>query len=419
VNPQAGGFSPFSLTFSRQDREQDLSGLTVTMPPGLIGKIAGIPQCPEAQAAAGSCPAASKVGTATAAAGSGSDPLWQSGTVYLTGPYKGAPFGLSVVVPAVAGPYNLGNVIARAAIYIDPNTAQVTVVSDPLPQSVDGVPLRVKTVNVTVGGENNFTFNPTNCAPMSVSATITSVQGASDNVSTPFEATNCAELPFKPSLTATTQGKASKLSGAGLTIKVVPPPGNANIAKVDLEIPKQLPSRLTTLQKACTEAQFNANPAGCPEASNIGTAKAYTPVLASPLVGPAYLVSHGNAAFPDVEFVLQAEGVRIDLDGKTQIKKGITYSHFETVPDAPVTRFEATLPEGPHSIFATNLPQSAKYNLCGQALSMPTTITGQNGAVVKQTTKIAISGCAKKKAVKKATKKKKKKATKSTRSSKK
>jgi hypothetical protein len=397
VNPQAGGYSPFSLTFSRADREQDLSGVTVNMPPGLIGKIAGIAQCPDAQAGAGSCPAASRVGTVTAAAGSGSHPFWQSGAVYLTGPYRGAPFGLSVVVPAVAGPFNLGNIAVRAAIYINPATAQVSVVSDPLPQNVDGVPLRVKTVNVTVDREA-FISNPTNCAEQTIGARIASAQGASAAVASRFQAANCANLPFKPSFTASTQGRTSKANGASLTVKVSEKPGEANIHKVDLTLPLALPARLTTLQKACTEAQFNANPAGCPEASVIGMATARTPVLNVPLVGPAYLVSHGGAAFPDVEFILQGEGVEIVLDGGTDIKKGITYSRFETVPDAPISSFETVLPEGSHSVLATNIPASAKGSLCGRSLVIPTSITGQNGAVVSQSTKVAVTGCAKVKA---------------------
>jgi hypothetical protein len=397
VNPQAAGYSPFSLTFSRQDREQDLSGVTVNLPPGLIGKVAGIVQCPDSQASAGSCPAASRVGTVTAAAGSGSHPFWQSGAVYLTGPYRGAPFGLSVVVPAVAGPFNLGNIVVRAAIYINPATAQVSVGSDPLPQSVDGVPLRVKTVNVTVDREA-FIFNPTNCAEETIGATISSAQGVTANVASRFQAANCASLPFKPSFTASTAGRTSKANGASLTVKVSERPGEANIHKVDLTLPLALPARLTTLQKACTEAQFNANPAGCPEASVIGMATARTPVLNVPLVGPAYLVSHGGAAFPDVEFILQGEGVEIVLDGGTDIKKGITYSRFETVPDAPISSFETVLPEGPHSVLATNIPASAKGSLCGRSLVIPTSITGQNGAVVSQSTKVAVTGCAKVKA---------------------
>jgi hypothetical protein len=421
TNSAAGVYSPFTLTFSRHDGEQDLSGLTVNMPQGLIGKIAGIAECGNGEVAAaeantGGCPAASKVGTATAAAGAGSDPFWQSGSVYLTGPYNGAPFGLAVVVPANAGPFHLGNIIVRAAIHINPSTAAVTVVSNPLPQMIDGVPLRVQTVNVTVGEGDNFTFNPTNCAAASIGATISSAQGAAASVSAPFAATGCASLPFKPGLSVSTAGKASKSGGASLDVKVTSAAGQANIAKVDLQLPKQLPARLTTLQKACTEAQFNANPAGCPVASNIGSAVVRTPILSAPLAGPVYLVSHGGAAFPDVEIILQGEGVQIVLDGKTQNKHGITYNHFETVPDAPFESFETKLPTGKYSIFGTNLPEKAKYNLCGQSLSMPATITGQNGAVLEQTTKVGVTSCPKAKV---AAKKKKKKQVKGKQKSKK
>jgi hypothetical protein len=417
TNTNAGAYSPFTLTFSRRDGEQDLSGLTVNMPPGLVGKIAGISECPEAEANAGTCPAASRVGTATAAAGAGADPYWQSGPVYLTGPYNGAPFGLSVVVPANAGPYHLGNIVTRAAIHINPETAAVTVVSNPLPQMIDGVPLRVQTVNVTVGEGDDFTFNPTSCSQESIGATISSAQGASVGVSSGFQATGCASLPFKPGFSASTVGKASKADGASLDLKVTSSAGQANIAKLDLEIPKQLPSRLTTLQKACTEAQFNANPAGCPSASDVGTAKVFTPVLGNPLAGPIYLVSHGGAAFPDVEVILQGEGVQIVMDGKTQIKNGVTYSHFETVPDAPFTSFEAKLPTGKYSIFGSYLPAKAGYSFCGQSLSLPVTLTGQNGAVLKQTAKVGVTGCPKAKtAVKKKAKKKKAKAKKATKS---
>jgi hypothetical protein len=426
TNPQAGAYSPFTLTFSRRDGEQNLAGLTVNMPQGLLGKIAGIAQCGEGEANAGTCSAASRVGSATAAAGSGSHPFWQSGNVYLTGPYKDAPFGLSVVVPAKAGPFNLGNIVVRAAIHIDPHTAQVTVVSDPLPQMVDGVPLRVQTVNVTIDREG-FTFNPTSCEPMRVSGTLTGTGGASVPVASRFQAANCASLPFKPTFTVSTQGKTSKANGASLVVRVAQKPGEANIHKVDLQLPLILPARLTTLQKACTEAQFAANPAGCPSASVIGTATAVTPVLSVPLTGPAYLVSHGGAAFPDVEFVLQGQGVTVVLDGGTDIKKGITYSRFETVPDAPISSFETVLPEGPHSALTAN------EDLCAQtrvvtvrrrvlrrvhgrtrhvtrsvrqvvppSLSMPTTITGQNGAQIRQTTKIAVMGCARHKRAKKA-----------------
>jgi hypothetical protein len=377
----------FSVTFGREDREQDLSGVTVHMPPGLTGKIAGIPLCGEAQANAGTCGPQSEIGTATSLSGPGPDPFPETGHAYLTGPYKGAPFGLSVVTPAVAGPFNLGNVVVRSAISIDPHTAAVTVTSDPLPQFVDGVQLRLRKVNVNVN-RPGFMLNPTNCSAQQVSATLGSAQGASAQVSSPFGIGGCTSLPFKPTFTASTQAHASKAGGESLNVKVTYPPGAyANIAKTLTELPAALPSRLTTLQKACVDTVFEANPAACPEGSVVGYSTAHTPLLNVPLSGPAYLVSHGGAAFPDLEVVLQGEGVEVILDGQSDIKKGVTITTFNALPDSPVSTFELNLPEGPHSALAAN------GNLCTTPLNLPTTLTGQNGAVIKQTTHIAVIGC--------------------------
>jgi uncharacterized repeat protein (TIGR01451 family) len=405
VSTQAGEHSPFTLTLKREDREQDIGSVSTTLPQGLLADVASVAQCPEPQASVGGCPESSRVGGTTVGIGAGSEPYYQTGQVYFTGPYAGAPFGLSVVVPAVAGPFNLGNVIVRVALHIDPNTAQVTATSGPLPQIIDGVPLRIRTINVTLDNPA-FTFNPTNCSQLSITGTVYSTQGATVGVSSPFQAAGCKNLPFKPSLSASTTGKTSKASGASLTVKVGSGSGQANIAKVRLTFPKQLPARLTTLQKACTEGQFNTNPAGCPSASVIGTANAHTPVLAHALTGPIYLVSHGGAAFPDAVIILQGEGVLLYLDGNTNIKKGITTSTFNSVPDAPISSFEAVLPEGSHSAFATDIPTKAKGNLCGMSLTLPATITGQNGAVHTQTTKIGVSGCPKAKKKKKKSKQK-------------
>ncbi len=428
VTPLAGGFSPFTLTLSRKDREQGLLNIVVTMPPGLLGALKGVALCGEPQAAQGTCGSSSQIGTTQVAVGPGSHPLWKEGKVFLTGPYKGQPFGLSVVVPAVAGPFNLGTVVVRASIHVDPDTAVLTVSSDPFPTILDGVPLRVQTVNVTVN-RPGFIFNPTDCDPRQLTATITSTQGAGANVSSAFVVGGCAGLPFKPSFSASTQGHTSRADGASLTVRVAQKAGEANIHKVDLQLPLALPSRLATLHGACTDAQFRADPAGCPAASVIGTATAVTPVLSAPLTGPAYLVSHGGTAFPDVEFVLQGEGVQVVLDGETDIKKGLTYSHFETVPDAPVSSFETVLPEGPHSVLTANgkdlcatsetktvsVREHVTVRVHGRVkhftktvkrtvktprpLLMPTTIVGQNGAVTKQSTHIIITGCPKHKTI--------------------
>jgi hypothetical protein len=403
VNNQAGAFSPFTATFSRSDQDQNLAGVTVTTPPGLLGILRGVERCPEPQAGQGACGPNSLIGHTTVGAGSGPDPFYVQGAqdqVFLTGPYKGAPFGLSVVVPAVAGPFNLGNVVVRAAIQVDPHTAQITVVSDPLPTILQGIPLNVRTVNVTID-RPGFMFNPTNCEPLSVGGALTSTQGATANVSSRFQAANCANLPFHPVFTVSTQAKTSKHNGASLTVKTTYPKGaQANIRSVGVTLPKQLPSRLTTIQQACTETAFAANPASCPAGSNIGIATASTPILTAPATGPVYLVSHGGAAFPDVVIVFQDEGVTLDLVGSVNIKHGITSSSFASVPDAPISSFQLTLPEGPHSALATVLPAKARGSLCGTSLSMPFTITGQNGAVLKQNIKIAVTGCAKPKKAK-------------------
>jgi len=401
INNQAAAFTPFTVTIARQDGEQHLAGLTVTTPPGLLAVLKNVTQCPEPQASKGQCGPESLIGEATVSSGVGPEPyLVKGGRVYLTGPYNNGPFGLSVVVPAVAGPFNLGNVVVRSSIRVNPTTAQVTVLSDPLPQMVNsiegldsGIPADVRAINVTIN-RPDFEFNPTNCSPLTVTATLTGAQGAAHQATSPFQAANCATLPFHPTFQASTKGKASKADGASFTVKVASTPGQANIAKTDLTLPMALPSRLTTLQKACLQPIFETNPAACDEGSVIGTATVHTPDLKNPLTGPAYLVAHGGAQFPDVEFVLQGEGITLILDGKTDIKKGITYSKFETVPDAPIETFETILPTGPHSALTAYLPKSS-YNLCGTNLQMPTTITGQNGAVINQTTKITVTGCPK------------------------
>jgi hypothetical protein len=408
-NPQAGGYSPFTLSLSRSDGEQNLAGLSVSLPEGLLGKIAGIPLCPEVNASTGTCPEASRVGSVLASAGVGPDPYFVSGKAYLTGPYNGGPYGLAVEVPAVAGPFDLGTVVVRQSIRIDPHTAQVTAVSDPFPTILQGIPLRVRRVDVTLD-RPGFTFNPTNCTPMAVTGAVTSTAGASADVSSRFQVGGCGELAFKPSFTVSSQAKTSKKNGASLDVKVGYPRGSqANIRSAAVTLPKALPSRLSTIQQACTEAAFDANPASCPAGSNIGMATATTPVLTNPLTGPVYLVSHGGAAFPDVVIVFQGEGVTLDLVGSVNIKKQVTSSAFNTVPDAPISSFELKLPEGPHSGLTAVLPAKARGNLCGTSLTMPTIITGQNGAVVRQNTKIQVTGCAKDKKKTKAKKHKQRK----------
>jgi hypothetical protein len=404
VSSAAGAYSPLVLEFSRQDREQDLSTITVHTPPGLLGDLSNVPLCGEPQAAQGTCGDASEIGTTTAVVGPGEDPFTiTGGRLYLTGPYEGQPFGVSIVVPANAGPFHLGNVVVRASIAVNPHTAALTVRTDALPQIVDSVPIRLRKVVVDVD-RPGFILNATDCVAGKLEATIaglegfTGTHGPSVGVSSPYHPSGCANLAFKPSFAVSTSGKTSKANGASLTAKLTypsaPPGSDANIAKVKVELPVQMPSRLTTLQKACVAKVFETNPADCPSESIVGHATVHTPILPVPLVGPAYFVSHGGEAFPDLTIVLQGYGVAVDLVGTTFINKaGITSTTFDTVPDTPFYSFELTLPQGRFSALGTNLPASAKRSFCGQKLQMPTEFIAQNGAVIHQSTPVSVTGC--------------------------
>jgi hypothetical protein len=442
----AGSYSPFYLRINRNDGEQELTRFSTVMPPGLTGNLTGIPFCPDAAIEAArartgrqelsepACPAASKVGHTLVGAGVGSVLAWTPGSVYLAGPYHGAPLSLVSVTSATVGPFDLGTVVIRFALQINPITAQVEVDatgSDPIPHIIQGIVVHVRDIHVYID-RPNFIINPTSCERLQIQNTITGA-GADPanpadqqavNVTSAFQAADCQNLQFKPVFKVTTSGKTSRANGASLTVKLTVPAAlgtQANIARVKVDLPKQLPSRLTTLQKACTAAQFQSNPAGCPAASFIGHARAITPILPVPLEGPAIFVSHGGEAFPSLIVVLQGYGVTIDLVGSTFISKaGITSSTFKTVPDQPVTSFELTLPEGKYSALAAN------GNLCAStktvtvkkkvtvkvkghkktvtrtvkqtqpaSLAMPTEFVAQNGAVIHESTPISVTGCAK------------------------
>jgi hypothetical protein len=398
ADKRANAYSTFTTTLTRQDGEQELKSMSLTTPPGLQGTLKGLTLCPEPQATLGACGADSLIGEATSSVGAGPGPFTiDGGKVYLTGPYAGAPFGLTIVMPAVIGPFNLGSqgrpLVVRAAIQIDPITAQNTIVTDAagpysVPSILEGVLPQIRSVNIAIN-RPEFIFNPTKCAPQSVTGTVTSTQGATAVVSAPFEATNCGSLPFSPRLRAATVGRPSRARGIGFDVKIVQGvAGEANAQSVKVELPKQLPSRLTTLQNACLVKVFEADPAGCPPGSIVGTANAVTPILPVPMTGPAYFVSHGGAKFPELVIVLQGYGVRIDLHGETFIDKaGITSSTFPQIPDAPVSSFELQLPAGSNSALA------AHGDLCAGSLRMPTTIVAQNGAVIKEDPKIKVGGC--------------------------
>lgn len=389
----AGSNTSFTFTLNRPDGRQYLSTVSTTLPDGLLAKIPSVPLCGEAQANAGACPAASQIGKVSVSVGSGGSPYVLVGTVYLTGPYGpqpgpfgGAPYGLSIVVPAEkVGPYNYGQIVTRAAINVDHYTGRVSI-SSQLPTIVGGVPLRMKSLTVSVT-HPNFMFNPTSCATLSTDTALTSTFGAGASVSTPFAVSGCGSLAFKPQFSAYTNAKTSRAHGASLRVLLKETAGNANIKSVATTLPLKMPSRNSTLKQACPEAQFNRNPYGCPGGSWVGGVSATTPALPGKLTGPVFMVSHGGAAFPDLDLVVKGDGVTMILVGNTNISKGITHTTFATLPDVPVSSFELNLPTGPHSALAAN------GSFCKHKMYLPMSIVGQNGKTVKQKTRIHVAGC--------------------------
>ncbi len=457
TNISAGSYTPLTTTIGREDGEQNLSRVTLHFPPGLTGSLSGVKLCPEQQANEGKCPDESLIGETTVGAGVGPDPATViGGKVYLTEKYHGAPFGLSIVNPVKAGPFDLERdsanpnqnpacdcIVVRAKVEVNRETAALTVTTNSesegyaIPHFIDGIPVQIKRVNVTVGANKNFTFNPTSCEKMKIEGEVESDEGASKPVSEPFQVANCKNLAFEPKASVSTSGKTSKADGASLTFKLaypnVPQGTDADIHYVKVELPKQLPSRLTTLQKACTQTQFRANPAGCPAASAIGHAKAVVPNIPVPLEGPVYFVSNGGEAFPNLVMVLQGYGVTIDLVGDTYISKtGITSTTFHAIPDNPVTSFEISLPEGPYSALSANrdlcdptrtvtVQKTVTVKVHGhrkkvkrkvkqtapETLRMPTEFIAQNGAPYKRVLAVAVTGCPKVKAATQAKKQRK------------
>jgi hypothetical protein len=400
---QAGGFTSFSMLLQRGDGQQRIEKLSFTAPAGLSAMISQVPLCGEADANAGSCPSSTQIGHAVVTSGPGPYPLVvpQPGEpeapIYLTGPYKGQPFGLSIVTPVIAGPFNLGTIITRGSIAVDPHTAQITITTDPLPQIVKGVPTDLREIDAVVD-RPGFMFNPTNCNPQAFSGTATSTTGTTTAISSHFQVGSCQSLKFQPKFAVSIPGHASKADGSGLTAKLTYPAveqgTDADVAKVKVDLPVQLPSQLKTLQKACVAAVFEANPANCPPDSIVGHATVHTPLLPVPLTGPAYFVSHAGAEFPSLTIVLQGYGVTVDLVGSTFISKaGITSTTFNTVPDVPFSSFELTLPQGEYAALGVNLPAKDQDNYCGQTLVMPTALIGQNGAEIHQNTPITVNGC--------------------------
>lgn len=358
-SPAAGAFSPFSLKLSRPDGSQRLAGFDLTLPPGLSGRLAGVATCSDqaiaaAEARSGvkegarelanpSCPADSRLGTVTVAAGPGPSPLHVSGSAYLAGPYKGAPLSMAVITPAVAGPFDLGVVVVRAALYVEPETARIHAVSDPFPQILDGIPLDLRSVSVNLD-RPSFTINPTSCNTLGFTGTAETAFGQAVPLAERFQAGGCQALPFKPALSLALKGSIKRSSTPRLVATLKAKPGEANIARAQVKLPHAVFLDQAHIRTICTRVQFTADT--CPAGSVYGKAEATTPLLGYPLTGSVYLRSNPAHLLPDLVAKLKgpaSQPIEVDLVGKTDAVKGALRNTFEAVPDAPVSRFRLEL----------------------------------------------------------------------------
>ena len=396
VSPTGGTFSPFVAMIDRAEGDQYLSGIRMDMPKGLLAKLKGVELCPDIVAgdgAPGVCPAGSRIGTATVGAGSGA-PFYLDGPMYLTGPYKGAPYGLSVQVHAKAGPFDLGMVKVRQALHVDRSTAEVEVVSDPLPQIVKGVPVRLRSADVNVD-RPGFTVNPTSCAQKQVAATFTSIQGATSRTSHRFQVGDCQALPFKPRLAMRLTGRNQVRTGRHPGVKAVlrqTGVGEAGIRKAVVKLPKSLALDPDNAQALC-EFDQGTKPDlenHCPKGAIVGRAKATTPLLNKPLTGNVYFVKNvriakrtGNAirTLPMIVVALRGE-IAINLRGKSSSARGgELVNTFDAVPDAPISRFNLNIHGGSNGILAVTRTSRAKINLCARPKSHVADVdmNGHNG----------------------------------------
>jgi hypothetical protein len=397
ASPTAGSFSPFNLQVTRNDGEANLSQIKATLPPGLLAKLAGVPLCGDAQAASGNGPAGSQVGTTTIGVGSGTNPFYvpEPGkaptAVYLGGPYKGAPYSLIVKVPAQAGPFDLGTVVVRNALRIDPITTQVTAESDPLPQILEGIPITYRDVRVEIN-RPEFTVNPTGCSQSAVSGSLVSASNQTTAPRAPFAAANCEALGFKPSLGLRLHGAPTRRGASpALTATIKTQKGNANLAKASVILPATELLEQGHIRTTCTRVQFAAN--SCPAGSIYGTAKAWTPLLDRPLEGPVYLRSNGGERqLPDlvadlngsIHVVLVGYVDSVKREGSPRIR-----TRFVSIPDAPVTKFVLAMRGGKKSLLVNNT------NLCKAKPRANVALNGQNGKALETRPLVAVSGCGK------------------------
>ena len=399
--PLAGAYSPFTLRIARPDGTQHITGIDITLPPGLVGKLAGIPYCPESgiaraisrekpeegreEQSSPSCPSSSEVGTVNVTAGSGITPIPVSGHAYLAGPYKGAPLSLVVIVPAVAGPFDLGTVVDRVALNVDEYTARIHAVADPLPTIRDGIPLDVRSIELKLD-RPSFTLNPTSCEAMAIEGQVSTQAGQVAPLKNSFQVGECKRLAFKPKLQISLKGPTKRTGHPALKAVVTYPKGGAyaNIAAAQVSLPHSEFLDQGNIGKACTKVLLAAH--SCPARSVYGTAKAWTPLLDKPLEGPVYLVGGYGYKLPALVAELDGQ-IRVLLVGKvdTDKAKGIRNT-FEAVPDAPVERFVLQMKGGKKYGLLEN-----SEDICRKAQKAGASFTAQSGKLLQTTVPIANS----------------------------
>ena len=393
---RAGAFSPLSIDVIRSDGQQELKGVDLTLAPGMTGKLAGLVYCNAQElaaaagrsgaqeAAASSCPPRSHIGSVAIEAGTGSSPLKIEGQAFLSGPYKGAPLSLAVITPATAGPFDLGTVVVRVALFVDPVSAQVHAVSDPIPDVYGGSQLSVRAIRLDLD-RKEFTLNPTSCEPLTSGGALRGGGGnpadaaswSSFNVSSPFKTSRCEELKFRPKLTTKLIGNRKKMRRNGhpkLRATLVARPGDANIARAALTLPHASFLDQSHIKTICTRVQLAAN--DCPKGAIYGRAEAITPLLDQPLKGPVYLVSSDNL-LPDLLADLRGQ-VDIQLHGVISTKKARTKTVFFPVPDVPVRKFVLNMSGGKRGLLVNS------RNLCGDRAFSFLNFKAQNGKKLKK-----------------------------------
>jgi len=388
----AGVHSPLSINITRADGDQTLSTIGVHTPKGFTATLKGVPYCPDgvldsiasssysgiAELNSPKCPSASQVGTSWAGAGAGSKPFYAPGRVYLAGPYKGAPLSFAVITPAVSGPYDLGNVVNRVAVKVDPTTAEVTATSDPLPQIIEGIPLRLRSVLLNLD-RKDFTLNPTNCNPFQVTGILTGDQGAKAEPSSHFQVANCDTLGYEPKLTTVLTGGTKRGGHPALKATLTQDPsGEANSARAVVALPHSEFLDNEHIKTICTRVQFAAG--NCPAGSIYGHARAITPLLDQPVEGPVYLRSSSNL-LPDLVASLKgppSQPIEVDVVGKIDsFNEGIRTT-FESLPDTPVSKFVLTMQGGKKGLLVNST------NICVGTHRVGVKLTGQNGATANQ-----------------------------------